>query len=366
MYTKLFFAILLSLSITTGIAQTIAVPFDSLRWQLEGQHYELTTYQNQDALLLRDASATLKDVLLQDGILEWDMAFAEQRGFSGINFRIQDDRNAEVFYLRPHQSGKPDANQYTPLDNGLTAWQLYTGEGYAATLPYVFDQWFHIKMVIKGRQATIFLNGATTPSLNIPWLHHAATEGALQLYASRLPAYFANFSYQVLSPEKTTTASPTNSPPSDPSLIKSWEVSSPFAENDLNSITDLEKFDTQDLQWTTLAADPSGTTNLATISAFQRDSANTVFAKLTINTSQPQIKGFQFGFSDRARIFCNGKLVFAGNDSYRTRDFRYLGTIGFHDTVYFPLKKGHNEIWIAVSESFGGWGVQGRWLNPLE
>jgi len=364
MHIKLFFAILLSLSITTGFAQAIAVPFDSLRWQLEGQSYELTTYQNQDALLLRDASATLKDVLLQDGILEWDMAFSQQRGFSGIYFRVKDDRNAELFYLRPHQSGKPDANQYTPFDNGLTSWQLYTGEGYAAALPYVFDQWFHIKMVITGRQAAIFLNGATTPSINIPWLHHAPTAGTLQLYASRLPVYFANFTYQTLPSEQSSTTSPTPSQP-DPFLIKSWKVSSPFSENDLNTITDLEKFDAQDLQWKTLAADPSGTTNLATVSSFQKDSANTVFAKLIINTNQSQIKGLQFGFSDRARIFCNGKLVFTGNDSYRTRDFRFLGTIGFHDTIYLPLRKGHNEIWIAVSESFGGWGIQGRWLHPL-
>jgi hypothetical protein len=27
--------------------------------------------------------------------------------------------------------------------------------------------------------------------------------------------------------------------------------------------------------------------------------------------------------------------------------------------VYLPLKKGHNEIWIAVSEDFGGWGIKG-------
>ena len=31
--------------------------------------------------------------------------------------------------MRPHKSGKPDALQYTPVFNGLSAWQLYYGDG---------------------------------------------------------------------------------------------------------------------------------------------------------------------------------------------------------------------------------------------
>lgn len=123
---------------------------------------------------------------------------------------------------------------------------------------------------------------------------------------------------------------------------------------------------TDPLKWSTIKAPASGTVNLAVHAPFQRDSANTVFVKLLINSDKAQRKGLQFGFSDRARVFCNGQLLFAANDTYRTRDFRFLGTIGYHDTVFLPLKKGKNEVWIAVSESFGGWGVQARWLEKWE
>ena len=29
------------------------------------------------------------------------------------------------------------------------------------------------------------------------------------------------------------------------------------------------------------------------------------------------------------------------------------------DHVYLPLKVGRNELWVAVSEDFGGWGITG-------
>ena len=67
-----------------------------------------------------------------------------------------------------------------------------------------------------------------------------------------------------------------------------------------------------------------------------------------------------FGFSDRAIVYCNGRAMFRGDDSYRSRDYRFLGSIGWYDTVYLPLDAGDNDLAIAVSESFGGWGIQAR------
>lgn len=359
--TSLFLSLPIILIAVSAFAQT-PVPFDDQHWDVDGEKHEWVQYQGQDALMVQNASATLKGVDFQDGILEWDMAFAERRGFTGINFRIIDKLNSENFYLRPHQSGQPDANQYTPKDNGLSSWQLFTGEGYASTIAYKFDQWFHVKMVITGQQAEVYIDNATTPSLAIPWLHHTATAGKLQLYANILPAYFANFTYQHQSPA-TTTISETSATLADPLIVRDWEISTPFAESQLTGLTELNLLSTDQLEWKSLKAPVNGTVNLAIHAPFKRDSANTVFVKLLVNSSKAQRKGLQLGFSDRARVYCNGQLLFAANDTYRTRDFRFLGTIGFHDTVFLPLQAGKNEVWIAVSENFGGWGVQARWLE---
>jgi len=46
-----------------------------------------------------------------------------------------------------------------------------------------------------------------------------------------------------------------------------------------------------------------------------------------------------------------------------SRDYRFLGTIGFFDQLFLPLKKGSNELWFVVSENFGGWGVKAKLEN---
>ena len=66
------------------------------------------------------------------------------------------------------------------------------------------------------------------------------------------------------------------------------------------------------------------------------------------------------GYSDKATVFVNGELVYRGDNTYMSRDYRYLGTIGLFDSVALPLEAGENEIWIAVTEAFGGWGIMGR------
>jgi hypothetical protein len=90
-----------------------------------------------------------------------------------------------------------------------------------------------------------------------------------------------------------------------------------------------------------------------------REGKNTVFARLTIQAERDQIKKIRFGFSDSVKVYVNDQLLFGGNDLYRSRDYRFLGTIGLFDEVYLPLKKGDNELWLAVTESFGGWGIKG-------
>ena len=68
----------------------------------------------------------------------------------------------------------------------------------------------------------------------------------------------------------------------------------------------------------------------------------------------------RFGFSDSVKAYLNGRLIFSGTDTYRSRDYRFLGTLGDFDALYLPLEKGENELWMAVGESFGGWGIKAR------
>ena len=56
----------------------------------------------------------------------------------------------------------------------------------------------------------------------------------------------------------------------------------------------------------------------------------------------------------------NGKPIYRGNNKWRSRGYRYLGTTGLFDSIYLNLKKGENILLMAVSEDFGGWLITGR------
>ena len=86
-----------------------------------------------------------------------------------------------------------------------------------------------------------------------------------------------------------------------------------------------------------------------------------VYARAVVRSGEAQTKALNFGFSDRGLVFLNGRLLFSGNNTYRSRSLRYLGAMTVdNDAVYLPLEAGDNELVMVVSESFGGWGLVAR------
>ena len=95
-----------------------------------------------------------------------------------------------------------------------------------------------------------------------------------------------------------------------------------------------------------------------------RGDADTVLVRATIRASHAHTTRLELGFSDRVRVYLNGRALYAGDDGYRSRDYRFLGSIGWFDTVWLPLEAGATDLVRAVSETFGGWGVQARFPSP--
>ncbi|HEX8747197.1 MAG TPA: hypothetical protein VF717_08345, partial [Pyrinomonadaceae bacterium] len=110
-------AALLALWSLAANAHAQAVPFDSDRWEIEAKESRLVDHLGRKALYLKGGVAAVKGSRFTDGVIEFDIAFTEERGFMGAVWRIQDFENYEEFYIRPHQSGNPDANQYQPVFN---------------------------------------------------------------------------------------------------------------------------------------------------------------------------------------------------------------------------------------------------------
>ncbi|MBV6643926.1 MAG: hypothetical protein KI790_00665 [Cyclobacteriaceae bacterium] len=361
------------------ISQAQPIPFDDEHWDIQGMHI-IEMYKGQQSLQLKNAAATLKDESFENGIIEFDIFLQKRTSFSGIMFHGSDLMNYEEIYLRPHRSGYPDAFQYTPVFNGLSGWQLYHNQftgardgqmgwipidnktGYNDVYHYGFDRWTHVKVVVSGGQAELFLDNSQEPTLYIPELKHGSRAGMLGLKSFRGATHFANFSVRPLE-NPALKSKPRSTKEESTGIIKEWMISDPIAEELMSSVT-LDKVVVTNRSWTSLKAEKNGLVNIARI-AKRGPEENTVLAKLEIRSDSEQIKKLDFGFSDRVRIYVDNSIVYQGNHQYRASDFRYLGTIGLHDSIFIPLSKGNNVIYFAVSESFGGWGLMAK-LESLD
>ena len=357
-------AALLCVLIPALQARSETVPFDSGRWEIQAAESKVTNHLGRSSLYLKGGLAAVRDTKFTDGVIEFDIAFTGERGFMGVVWRMQDFANYEEFYLRPHQSGNPDANQYQPVFNGVAAWQLYYGESYAAPTRYDNNQWMHVRVVVSGRRAEIYIKDMETPALFVSELKRETKEGRVGLSASNFaPAYFSNFAVT-----PTSAAPPLKGAPKEaatattPGTVKSWMVSDAFDGKSLEGKYELAAADTQKLNWHKLAAEPNGTANLARLQGVA-EGRDTAFARLVIQSDREQVRKIRFGFSDAVKVYFNGRLVYGGSDIYQSRDYRFLGTIGLYDELYLPLRRGDNELWLAVTENFGGWGVTAQFEN---
>jgi len=341
-----------------GLAGASAqIPFSDSRWIIKAKEAKEETYEGKQCLKIIDGTATLPAAHFANGEISFDMAITHARYFPGIGFRMQDSANGEMFYVRPHQSGNPDALQYYPEFNGDGGWQLYYGEGFNRAQVLPFDQWIHVKILVGGHRAEVWFDGQL--ALNIRQLMRPEKQGMIILEnTSAEAARYANFSY--MSTDTVTLGPPPARAASlPPSMVTLWKISSPFDEELLKKGFALPLSALDTLSWTDFSTDDRGIADLSRLAGTAKG-RNTVLGRLVLQADQDTIRQLSFGFSDRARVYLNGRLLYEGKDEFMSRDYRFLGTIGFYDALFLPLKKGANELIIAVSEDFGGWGLTAR------
>jgi hypothetical protein len=86
-----------------------------------------------------------------------------------------------------------------------------------------------------------------------------------------------------------------------------------------------------------------------------------IYARTTIDSDRDQVRKLAFGYSDEVSVFLNGAILFRGRSAQNFRDPGFLGIMDAeNDAVWLPLKKGRNELMLAVVELGGGWGFAGR------
>jgi hypothetical protein len=351
--------------------QAESIPMNSPRWQLKGDA-KVAQYLGRSCLWLQDGAASLKDFEMTDGVIDVDMAGSGARGFYNILFRTQADGNGERVYLRPHKTGLDDAQQYTPTLNGASAWQIYNGPGFTRAVDVPRAVWFHVRLEITGAQAKLYVNDMREPSLVVNDLKSGLRKGGIGLEG----AYFSNFEVRETPPSAWERHEPTM----PVTTITRWSLSPSLDALAHDLERPLPKSQVTAMSWQDIVAEPPGFVVInryrrspEVIPTFARDFSKrldpqkgmqVVYARTTIVSERDQIKKLNIGYSDDVSVFLNDKIHYRGRSAQRFRDPGFLGIVNpENDAVYLPLKKGHNELMLAVSELTGGWGFICRFDN---
>ncbi len=362
MKRRLSFLILMLKLGLNSYAQEV-IPLDTNHWDINARAYVFENYKGQDAIYMQAGVMGLKDVEFLNGTIEFDVYLKEEWAFPGLYFRYQlESGDSEQFFLRPHLSGKPDGNQAAPSIQGITPFQLYFGPRYSFPYDYKFDDWTHVKVVVLGDKAQVFMDYSEEPQLS--WnLFLEAAKGVVAFRAGRFTGmHLANITIDHTTPELKAFKAISREP--IPDLIPEWEISDMFEEQLLDDVNQLSPVFANRTWQGRISVEEGTAANIARIQKLRDGTpGNTVFAKIIIHSDSDQIKLFEFGYSDRVVAFLNKQPIYWGNNKWRSRDYRYLGTIGLFDGIYLNLKEGRNELLMAVSEDFGGWLITGRFQN---
>ena len=368
-------------------AQTLSLPADSPRWALYGQA-DVTEFQGRKALHLDGGAAFVKDLEMRDGVIDVDVATPAERGFFGIQFRVVngganvDDLqrfaiNGEWVYLRQHKSGRPDAMQYTPVINDGLNWQLYNGPGFTGAVDVPRNVWFHLRLEVTGAQAKFYVKDMEKPALVMDDLKSGIQKGEIALAVLTGATYFSNFEV------RTTPDTPwqRHLPPMPSNMLTKWSLSPAYDALARNLERPLTPSEIAAMPWQDVEAEPPGLVvigryreNPHPVVTFQQDFSTrlqpqpgmkVVYARTTIDSDREQVKKLDIGYSDDVSVFLNGHILYRGRSAQSFRDPGFLGIVNLdNDSVYLPLKKGRNELILAVSELGGGWGFICRLSDP--
>jgi len=217
---KALMPLLLSALATSGVALDSANGPDLLapeRLDRVNVSAERVAYRGKAALRLVEAPgasagaetlAVVPGSPLRDGTIEVEVAGAPRagteeggaRGFVGVAFRLRKDPlRYECFYLRPTNGRAEDqlrrnhSTQYASHPDH--PWHRLRKESpglYESYVDLVPGEWTHLRIVVSGTEARLYVHGAEQPCLIVKDLKLGASEGAVAIWIG--PGTEAHFS----------------------------------------------------------------------------------------------------------------------------------------------------------------------------
>lgn len=352
--------------------QSIEVPITPDHWGIQADpprtpddtaRYE--AHLGHASLLLPGGFAWAKGVELRNGTIEADVATAPKGAFFGVAFHVTSPDQFENIFFRPGSSGTV---QYSPSWFNMNAWQFYPGSEYTAEPDFPADRWVHVRIIIKGLQATVYFDTATAPVMVVKNLAQGGTSGTIGFWAVGGGGYLSNVRYRA--DPATYPLEPTRSVIPG-AITEGWSLSPALdvAKTDPGAYPNVAT-----MQWQPVSTEREG---IVMIGRYRKDprvypstlppeyparpapipGTQVVFARTTISAPRARVRKMWVGYSDDVVVYLNGQPLYAGRNARSSREPNYYGWFyPYADAVYLPLRAGRNELVLAVSETFGGWG----------
>ena len=195
---------LLTLSYSLAIRAEEIPLTDLSRLELKGVRAEPATHHGQAALKIAEAEsglgeglAVVKNFVFHNGAIEVDVSGApaktageQARGFIGMAFRMAaGGARFEEIYIRPTNGRAEDqlrrnhATQYVSFPDW--PWERLRKESpgvYESYVDMAAGEWTHLRIVVHGAGASLYVNGAAQPCLLVHDLKLGDAEGAVALW----------------------------------------------------------------------------------------------------------------------------------------------------------------------------------------
>ncbi len=177
-------------------------------WRLSGRTVTIVEAKGKTALKVSEGPgmgvAWLDGYTFTNGVIEVDMLGRSQPiqgSFLGIAFRVVDAETHDGVYFRPFNFRATDPERHRHavqyVSHPRWPWQRLraerTDQYEKAVVPEVDgDEWFHVRVVVERPKVTVYVNGATVPSLAVEELSDRS-DGSLGLWVGEgSGGHFAN------------------------------------------------------------------------------------------------------------------------------------------------------------------------------
>ncbi len=210
--------------------------------------------------------------------------------------------------------------------------------------PYV---WTHVKMVVNGDQAFVYVEDMGIPKMEIKNLKRNAQLGGICLKNQFFDAFFTDISITELQNPKKTESKPSKEKLSANYLTK-WNISEMFTKDSINFVSQLDSIFQNKGKFKSIEADDDGLLN---ISRFYDDMTKTVALSCNLESESDKTVKLNFDYADHLVMLLNSEILFDKGMNFAPPAGKgEEGRVFVNDeSVELKLKKGKNKLVFMLS-----------------